>query len=48
MPETCALNFDHITLVQRSRLGPVITELAPARWPEVEQALLVACGFRVD
>ncbi len=46
MPESCTLNFDHVTLVQRSRLGPVITELPPARWPEVEQALLVACGFR--
>jgi mRNA interferase MazF len=46
MPESCALNFDHVALVQRSRLGPVITELPLARWPEVEQALLVACGFR--
>jgi mRNA interferase MazF len=48
MPESCALNFDHVTLVQRSKLGTVITELPPARWPEIEQALLVACGFRVD
>ena len=48
MPESCALNFDHVTLVQRSRLGAVITELLPARWPEIEQALLVACGFRFD
>jgi mRNA interferase MazF len=35
-------------LVQRSRLGAVITELPPARWSEIEQALLVACGFRID
>ena len=48
MPETCALNFDHVALVLRSRLGPVIAELPAARWPEIEQALLVACGFRVD
>jgi mRNA interferase MazF len=48
MPESCALNFDHVTLVQRSRLGAVITELPLSRWPEIEQALLVACGFRVD
>lgn len=48
MPETCALNCDHVTLAQRSRLGAVITELPPARWSEIEQALLVACGFRVD
>jgi mRNA interferase MazF len=48
MPENCALNFDHVTLVQRSKLGAVITEVPLARWPEIEQALLVACGFRVD
>lgn len=48
MPESCALNCDHVALVQRSRLGPLITELPPARWPEIEQALLVACGFRAD
>ena len=48
MPEVCALNFDHVTLVQRSRLGAVITELPSTRWPEVEQALLVACGFRIE
>jgi mRNA interferase MazF len=48
MPETCALNFDHVTLAQRTRLGAVITELPPARWPEIEEALLVACGFRID
>jgi len=48
MPESCALNLDHVTLAQRSRLGALITELPPARWPEVEQALLVACGFRLD
>lgn len=48
MPESCALNFDHVTLVQRTKLGAVITDLPPTRWPEIEQALLVACGFRVD
>lgn len=48
MPESCALNLDHVALVQRSRLGAVITELPVARWQEIEQALLVACGFRVD
>jgi mRNA interferase MazF len=48
MPESCALNFGHVTLIQRSRLGAVITELPLARWPEVEQAMLVAYGFRVD
>lgn len=45
MPTTCALNFDHIGLARRSRLGASITSLPVARWPELEAALLAACGF---
>lgn len=45
LPTGCALNFDHISLAQRSRLGPVLATLPPERWPEVERALLTACGF---
>ncbi len=45
MPTLCALNFDHVSLAQRSRLGPTMTILPATRWPEVEVALLVACGF---
>jgi len=45
MPAACALNLDHVGLAQRSRLGAVIAELPLVRWPEVERALLVACGF---
>ena len=45
MPAVCALNFDHLALAQRARLGAVITTLADARWPDVEHALLIACGF---
>ncbi|OJT23261.1 PemK family transcriptional regulator [Archangium sp. Cb G35] len=45
MPTDCALNFDHVSLAQRSRLGPVIVTLQQARWLEVERALLIACGF---
>ena len=45
MPLVCALNFDHVALAQRSRIGPVICSLPEVRWPEVKQALLVACGF---
>ena len=41
MPTACALNFDHVSLAQRSRLGACIATLAPARWEEVERALLV-------
>jgi len=30
---------------ERSRLGAVLTTLPGQRWPQVEKALLVACGF---
>jgi len=46
MPTACALNFDHVSLAQRSRLGPTLATLPAARWFEVERALLVACGFQ--
>lgn len=45
MPATCALNFDHVSLARRDRLGAVITRLAAERWPEAERAPLTACGF---
>ena len=46
MPEACALNFDHVSLAQRNRIGPVLCELLETRWVEVQDALLIACGFR--
>ena len=45
MPVACALNFDHVALAQRDRLGPVLCILPEQRWPEIQQALLTACGF---
>jgi mRNA interferase MazF len=45
MPVACALNFDHVALAQRDRIGPVICELSPTEWAEVRTALLTACGF---
>ena len=45
MPVTCALNFDHVSLAQRSRLGAKLSSLPDSRWPEARQALLIACGF---
>lgn len=45
MPASCALNFDHVGIAQRFRLGAVLTTLSASRWPEVENALLIACGF---
>ena len=45
MPVTCALNFDHIALAQKDRIGSTLSTLAETRWPEVRNALLMACGF---
>jgi mRNA interferase MazF len=45
MPAACPLSFDHVSLAQRSRIGPVVCDLAGARWDEVREALLIACGF---
>ena len=45
MPVTCALNFDHISIAQRERIGSLICPLPDSRWPDVQRALLIACGF---
>jgi mRNA interferase MazF len=47
IPVACALNFDHVALAQRDRIGPVLCELPEPRWPEVRAALLTACGFEL-
>ena len=46
MPVVCALNFDHISLAQRERIGSVLCSLPEVRWPEVRRALMIACGFK--
>ncbi len=45
MPTVCTLNLDHVGIVHRSRLGSLMTTLPEPRWPEIERALLAACGF---
>jgi len=45
MPVLCALNFDHLSLAQRDRIGSALCTLPEARWPEVRRTLLIACGF---
>jgi mRNA interferase MazF len=45
MPVVCALNFDHVSLAQRSRIEGALCTLPESRWPDVRRALLVACGF---
>jgi len=48
LPAACALNFDHVSLARKERLGAILTSLDESRWGEVERALLVACGFARD
>lgn len=48
MPVVSAVNFDHISLAQRSRLGATLASLPESRWSEVRSALLTACGFDVS
>ena len=45
MPTVCALNFDHVALAQRDRIGTALCSLPESRWIEVRRALLIACGF---
>jgi mRNA interferase MazF len=46
MPVTCALNFDHVSLARRDRMGGVLCTLREVRWAELQSALLIACGFK--
>lgn len=48
MPVVSALNFDHVALAQRQRIGAVICNLPEDRWSEVRSALLTACGFGIN
>ena len=45
MPAFCALNLDHVGIAQRARVGAWIATLPERLWPDVERALLSACGF---
>lgn len=45
MPVVCAINFDHVSLAQRDRIGDILCTLREARWPEVQRALMIGCGF---
>src|SRR5262245_41392536 len=33
MPAECALNFDHISMAQRDRIGSMLCGLPESRWP---------------
>ncbi len=45
MPVVSALNFDHLALAQRQRIGAMLCSLPEERWTELRRALIIACGF---
>ncbi len=45
LPSACVLKPEWIRAVDRAQLGPWIASLPPARWPEVQRALLDVLGF---
>jgi mRNA interferase MazF len=45
LPTACAVNFDHVSLARRDRLGALIATYSVQRWPEAQRALPSACGF---
>jgi mRNA interferase MazF len=45
MPVVSALNFDHIALAQRQRIGAILCSFPQERWSEARSALMIACGF---
>jgi mRNA-degrading endonuclease toxin of MazEF toxin-antitoxin module len=46
MPQTCAINLDHLQTVQRAKVGALITTLKPEKLDQVRTAMLFALGFR--
>jgi mRNA interferase MazF len=45
MPQTCAINLDHVQTVPKERLGALIATLQATRMVDVRDALLFATGF---
>ncbi len=45
MPPACSLNFDHVSLAQRNRIGAVLCSLPTTRYAELRRALLIEWGF---
>jgi mRNA interferase MazF len=43
--EPCVLKPEWIRIVERSAIGPRITQLAESRWPEVRASLLRVLGL---
>ena len=46
MPAACTLKPEWIRAVSRGEIGPLIARLPPARWDDVERAVMYVQGFR--
>ena len=45
MPQSCAVNLDHIQTVGKGKIGPVIATLSPRKMLELRSACFFALGF---
>lgn len=45
MPKICAVSLDHLRVVDKEKLGAVITTLDDIRMAKVKRALLYALGY---
>ncbi|GJL56616.1 MAG: hypothetical protein NPIRA02_37480 [Nitrospirales bacterium] len=45
LPKACAINFDHLQTVSKSKIGPRITSLSPKRLADARIAYLFTLGF---
>src|SRR3954462_511759 len=45
VPQSCAINLDHVQTVAKDRVGGIIATLPSARMADVRDALLFALGY---
>lgn len=48
MPRECAINFDHIQTIQKSKLGALVTTLSAKKLIEVDQAVGFALNLKAS
>lgn len=45
MPRDCAINFDHIQTVSKSKIGALITTISPQKMKQVREAIIFALNL---
>ena len=48
MPESCAINLDHIQKIPKGKVGSLITTASQPKMAQVYEALCFALGFSAD